>query len=99
VPAGADGRLDPHHALASLAWKGITSILLEGGALLAGDFLSRDLVDELALFRSDVHIGDDGVAAPLLLSGIEAGANDRFELASRHHVGADRLTLYRRRAS
>jgi diaminohydroxyphosphoribosylaminopyrimidine deaminase/5-amino-6-(5-phosphoribosylamino)uracil reductase len=98
VPAGPDGRLDPRHALASLAWKGITSILLEGGALMAGDFLARDLVDELALFRSRVHIGPDGIAAPIAVDGIETGANDRFLLAARHHVGADSLSLFRRRS-
>jgi diaminohydroxyphosphoribosylaminopyrimidine deaminase/5-amino-6-(5-phosphoribosylamino)uracil reductase len=99
VPSGPDGRLDPQHALASIAWKGITSILLEGGATLAGDFLSRDLVDELALFRSSLHIGVEGVAAPPALVGIEAGANDRFTLQSRHHVGEDSLSLFRRRPS
>jgi diaminohydroxyphosphoribosylaminopyrimidine deaminase/5-amino-6-(5-phosphoribosylamino)uracil reductase len=99
VPAGPDRRLDLQHALASLAWKGITSILLEGGATLAADFLARDLVDELALFRSNTHIGVDGVAAPPALSGIEAGTNDRFALQSRHHVGDDRLSFFRRRPS
>lgn len=99
VPAGADGRLDPHHALATLAWKGITSILLEGGATLAGDFLARDLVDELAIFRSPTHIGDNGVAAPGLLAAIETGDSERFHEISRHHVGTDRLKIFRRRQS
>jgi diaminohydroxyphosphoribosylaminopyrimidine deaminase/5-amino-6-(5-phosphoribosylamino)uracil reductase len=99
VPAGADGRLDPQHALASLAWKGITSIMLEGGALLAGDFFDRDLVDELALFRSNIHIGLDGVSAPSVINAIEAGTNNRFLPKSRHHIGEDRLTLFRRRAT
>jgi diaminohydroxyphosphoribosylaminopyrimidine deaminase/5-amino-6-(5-phosphoribosylamino)uracil reductase len=97
VPAGADGRLDPQHALASLAWKGITSILLEGGAMLAADFLARDLVDELALFTSPTHIGEDGVAAPAMVGAIAADVSDRFERTSRHHVGADSLSHFRRR--
>jgi len=97
VPAGADGRLDPHHALATIAWKGITSILLEGGATLAGEFLARDLVDELALFRSNRHIGADGVAAPPMIAAIEAGANARFVAQSRHHIGEDSLKIFRRR--
>jgi diaminohydroxyphosphoribosylaminopyrimidine deaminase/5-amino-6-(5-phosphoribosylamino)uracil reductase len=96
VPSAADGRLDPHHALATLAWKGITSILVEGGAQVATEFLQRDLVDELALFRSQMPIGPDGVAAPALLGGIEAGDANRFRLDARHVVGNDRLTVYRR---
>ncbi len=96
VPSAADGRLDPHHALATLAWKGITSILVEGGAQVATEFLQRDLVDEIALFRSQMPIGPDGVAAPALLGGIEAGDANRFRLDARHVVGNDRLTVYRR---
>jgi diaminohydroxyphosphoribosylaminopyrimidine deaminase/5-amino-6-(5-phosphoribosylamino)uracil reductase len=99
VPSAADGRLDPQHALASLAWKGITSILLEGGALLAGDFFDRDLVDELALFRSNLHIGDDGVSAPAVIHAIETGANDRYLPISRHHIGDDLLKVFRRKPS
>eukprot|EP01035_Chromulina_nebulosa_P032755 gene32755-biopygen21162 len=96
VPAGPDGRLDPHHALATLAWKGITSILLEGGAQLASEFLARDLVDELALLRGATDVGEGGVDAPPALLAIETGDAGRFAFVSRHRVGPDRLTLYRR---
>jgi diaminohydroxyphosphoribosylaminopyrimidine deaminase/5-amino-6-(5-phosphoribosylamino)uracil reductase len=96
VPSAADGRIDPHHALASIAWKGITSVLVEGGAQVASEFLARDLVDEVALFRSPRAIGPDGVAAPGALPGLEEEETVRFHFVSRHLAGDDRLTIYRR---
>ena len=99
VPAGPDGRIDPHHALASIAWKGITSILLEGGAVLAQEFLTRDLIDELHLSRSQREIGDAGIAAPAALKTIDIAGSERFAPVSRHHVGADDLAIFRRRTT
>ncbi|MDR3494407.1 MAG: bifunctional diaminohydroxyphosphoribosylaminopyrimidine deaminase/5-amino-6-(5-phosphoribosylamino)uracil reductase RibD [Ancalomicrobiaceae bacterium] len=97
VPMGPDGRIDPRHALASLAWKGITSVLVEGGAALGQELLNLDLVDELAVFRSPVVIGERRVAAPAAVTAILAGDVGRFEWIASHRVGADRLQQFRRR--
>jgi diaminohydroxyphosphoribosylaminopyrimidine deaminase/5-amino-6-(5-phosphoribosylamino)uracil reductase len=51
-------------ALGALAEREVTSLLLEGGAELAGAFLRADLVDALALFIAPRLIGGDG--RPLL---------------------------------
>ena len=97
VPTGPDGRIDPRHAMASLAWKGITSVLVEGGAALGQQLLGLDLVDELAVFRSSVVGGGERIAAPAAVTAILAGDGGRFEWTASHHVGADRLYEFRRR--
>jgi diaminohydroxyphosphoribosylaminopyrimidine deaminase/5-amino-6-(5-phosphoribosylamino)uracil reductase len=48
-------------ALAELGRRGITSLLLEGGAELAGSFLDAGEVDELRLFIAPVIFGGVGV--------------------------------------
>ena len=51
-------------ALARLAAEGVQSLLLEGGAALAGSFLAADLVDKLELFVAPQAAGE-GLVAPL----------------------------------
>ncbi len=50
-------------ALKDIAGKGINSILVEGGAHLAGSLLKEGLVDEVKLFVAPKLIGGDGVSA------------------------------------
>ena len=59
----ADGRLDLREVLAALAARGITRVLVEGGAALAASLLRARLVDRLAWFRGAMLIGGDGRAA------------------------------------
>jgi diaminohydroxyphosphoribosylaminopyrimidine deaminase/5-amino-6-(5-phosphoribosylamino)uracil reductase len=63
VGADADGRLDLREVLAALAARGITRVLVEGGAELATSLLRARLVDRLAWFRGAMLIGGDGRAA------------------------------------
>ncbi|HEX5079948.1 MAG TPA: dihydrofolate reductase family protein, partial [Geminicoccaceae bacterium] len=46
-----------------LGARGITRVLVEGGAALAASLLRRRLVDRLAWFRGPLLIGGDGRAA------------------------------------
>jgi diaminohydroxyphosphoribosylaminopyrimidine deaminase/5-amino-6-(5-phosphoribosylamino)uracil reductase len=63
APRDADGNIDLVAALTALAQRGLTRILVEGGATLAASLLQRRLVDRLAWFRSPGLIGGDGLAA------------------------------------
>jgi diaminohydroxyphosphoribosylaminopyrimidine deaminase/5-amino-6-(5-phosphoribosylamino)uracil reductase len=65
------GRLDLREVLAALGARGITRLLVEGGAELATSLLRARLVDRLAWFRGPVLIGGDGQAAIGAL-GVEA---------------------------
>ncbi len=47
----------------TLAARGLTRVLIEGGGLVAGSFMKADLIDEIAWFRSPRIIGGDGLAA------------------------------------
>jgi diaminohydroxyphosphoribosylaminopyrimidine deaminase/5-amino-6-(5-phosphoribosylamino)uracil reductase len=55
-----DGRLDPGEVLRLLGARGITSVLVEGGAAVHGAFLAARLVDRVNLFYAPIFIGDGG---------------------------------------
>lgn len=59
--------------LEDLAARGISSVLVEGGAETARHFLEEGLVDRLVLFRSDVEVGEGGIAAPVDENTVPAG--------------------------
>jgi diaminohydroxyphosphoribosylaminopyrimidine deaminase/5-amino-6-(5-phosphoribosylamino)uracil reductase len=61
----AEGRIALPELMEDLAALGMASVLVEGGAAVAGAFLAEDLVDRIVLFRGAVEVGEDGVAAPL----------------------------------
>jgi diaminohydroxyphosphoribosylaminopyrimidine deaminase / 5-amino-6-(5-phosphoribosylamino)uracil reductase len=63
VARDADRKPDLHQAMARLAQRGISSLLLEGGSRVAAALLRAGLVDRLAWFSAPRLIGGDGVAA------------------------------------
>jgi diaminohydroxyphosphoribosylaminopyrimidine deaminase/5-amino-6-(5-phosphoribosylamino)uracil reductase len=59
---GRAGRVDLAALLGRLARRGVTSLLVEGGAEVAGSFLAAGLVDRLLLFLSPRVAGADGLS-------------------------------------
>ena len=55
--------LDLPAVLHALAGKGITRLLVEGGARVASSFVAANLADEVWLLRGPNPVGADGVAA------------------------------------
>lgn len=99
VAAGADGRVDPAAALSALSSRGITRVLVEGGAAMAGALLGAGLVDRLEWFRAASLIGGDGLPA-VAGFGVDAlSATARFERTAVRRAGADLAESYRRIAS
>ncbi|MCC8233771.1 bifunctional diaminohydroxyphosphoribosylaminopyrimidine deaminase/5-amino-6-(5-phosphoribosylamino)uracil reductase RibD [Pinisolibacter sp. MA2-2] len=96
VPHGADGRIDLAAALAVLAGQGVTSVMVEGGAEVAAALIAADLVDDVALFTSDVVVGPGGVDLPAAIETALAPEARRFHVVDCRAVGADRLTRYAR---
>jgi diaminohydroxyphosphoribosylaminopyrimidine deaminase / 5-amino-6-(5-phosphoribosylamino)uracil reductase len=91
-------RLDLPGVLHALAGKGITRLLVEGGARVASSFVASGLVDEVWLLRGAEAVGADGVAAldALPLSVLtEAPA---FKLRVSETLEKDTLTIYERAA-
>jgi len=60
LPLSAEGRLDVLVALRMLAQRGVVSLLVEGGAELAGSFLAGRLADELHAFIAPILLGPRG---------------------------------------
>jgi diaminohydroxyphosphoribosylaminopyrimidine deaminase/5-amino-6-(5-phosphoribosylamino)uracil reductase len=89
------GHLDLTAALQTLATKGLTRILIEGGSKVAAALVKAGLVDELAIFTGGVLIGSEG--HPLLdLLGLKLLTDaPRPMLQKAHAVGADVYSVWR----
>lgn len=60
VPLATEGRVDAGYALRLLASRGIVSLMVEGGAELAGSFLAGRFADELHVFIAPLLLGPRG---------------------------------------
>lgn len=78
--------------LNTLAARGVSSLLVEGGAGVAKSFLDAGLVDHILLYEGAVTVGADGLASPLTRADIPAG----FRLLREVAFGPDRLSEYER---
>lgn len=86
--------LDLLEVLHALADKGITRLLVEGGARVASSFISAGLVDEVWLLRGPEKIGNDGIAA---LDAQPLGVitqSPRWRVRATEALGQDALTIY-----
>ena len=63
VATSTGGHIDLHDALAALAARGLTRVLVEGGGALAAALLRARLVDRLVWFQGPLVIGGDGLPA------------------------------------
>lgn len=88
-----DGRVALPELLEDLAARGISTLMLEGGAGIARAFLAEDLVDRLALVSSPVVVGGQGVPAPVTADRVPAG----FVLVRNAVFGDDTYTEFVRR--
>jgi diaminohydroxyphosphoribosylaminopyrimidine deaminase/5-amino-6-(5-phosphoribosylamino)uracil reductase len=88
--------LDLAAVLHALAGKGITRLLVEGGARVASSFVAAGLVDEIWLLRGANPVGADGVPAlgALPLSAITG--SPAFKVRASETLQSDTLTIYER---
>lgn len=94
---GASGRLDPGKMLEHLADRGLTWLMVEGGAELAAALVNAALIDEVSLFEAETVIGKGGKPA---LAGLPLEAITRsgdFRVVEQLPLGPDKLTRYIRR--
>ncbi|MDQ2633172.1 MAG: bifunctional diaminohydroxyphosphoribosylaminopyrimidine deaminase/5-amino-6-(5-phosphoribosylamino)uracil reductase RibD [Pseudomonadota bacterium] len=87
-----DGRVALPELLEDLAAKGMSSLLIEGGAATAKHFLDEGLVDRIVLFRGAVVIGEGGLAAPIDEEHMPAG----FRLLRQATYGDDHVAEWSR---
>ena len=96
-PSGGDsGRSQLRIVLKELGERGLTRILVEGGAALATSLLKDDLVDRIAWFQAPFVIGNDGMAGIGELGRAELDRIIRFKLLSEQRIGPDSFALYSR---
>ena len=98
IEVDADGEtVDLEEALQQLGRRGLTRVLVEGGAALAAAMIRADLVDHVAWFRAPRLIGGDGIAAVTAFGVSELAATPRFQRLGVEPVGEDLLETFRRR--
>jgi diaminohydroxyphosphoribosylaminopyrimidine deaminase / 5-amino-6-(5-phosphoribosylamino)uracil reductase len=92
VRTQTDGRarLDIHAALRALARETVTGVLVEGGAEVAGSFLTAGLVDKVTFFIAPILIGGRAATGAVGGDGF-AELRDAMRLTdvSTNHVGGD----------
>jgi len=96
VPPTPDRTVDMSTALQELGERGLTRVLVEGGATLAAVLLGAGLVDRLAWFHAPLLIGGDGIPAVAPLGIEQLGEAPRFERISLEQVGDDVQETLRR---
>jgi diaminohydroxyphosphoribosylaminopyrimidine deaminase/5-amino-6-(5-phosphoribosylamino)uracil reductase len=94
--AGSPG-LDLQAVLRALSERGITRLMVEGGARVASSFVASGLVDEVWLLRAPGAIGAGGVAALGALPLSEITQSHGFRVRASEDLDDDVLTIYERR--
>ena len=81
-------------ALEELARRGVRSLLVEGGARLAGALLERALVDRLIIFRGTVLLGRGAHGAFAFAPSTSIAGAPRLRVLERRALGDDTMTIY-----
>jgi diaminohydroxyphosphoribosylaminopyrimidine deaminase/5-amino-6-(5-phosphoribosylamino)uracil reductase len=95
VDDDGEGQIDLVAALRALGERGITRLLVEGGARLAAAFFRARLVDRLIWVHAPLVIGGEGIPA---IAGFDLAALAEapgFERLSTETIGDDVLTTFR----
>jgi diaminohydroxyphosphoribosylaminopyrimidine deaminase/5-amino-6-(5-phosphoribosylamino)uracil reductase len=96
VGADGDGNLDLTAAALALGERGLTRVLVEGGAQLAAGLLRAGIVDRLKWFHAPRLIGGDGIPA-MAGFGVDGVADmPGFRRTSTLSVGDDLMETYER---
>jgi diaminohydroxyphosphoribosylaminopyrimidine deaminase / 5-amino-6-(5-phosphoribosylamino)uracil reductase len=86
-------RLDLHLLLKALGERGVRSVLLEGGPILAGSFRAAGLIDRVVAYIAAALIGGGGKPAIAGPGAHNIADVKRFQLDDVTHIGPDvRLT-------
>ena len=88
--------LDLAAVLRAMSEKGITRLLVEGGARVASSFVAAGLVDEVWLLRAPDAVGTDGIAALDALPLTAITQSPAFKRSASETLQKDVLTIYER---
>jgi diaminohydroxyphosphoribosylaminopyrimidine deaminase/5-amino-6-(5-phosphoribosylamino)uracil reductase len=90
--------LDLGAVLHTLSEKGISRLLVEGGARVASSFVAAGLVDEIWLLRGREAIGADGIPALDALPLSVITGSPAYKTRASETLDKDTLTIYERAA-
>jgi diaminohydroxyphosphoribosylaminopyrimidine deaminase/5-amino-6-(5-phosphoribosylamino)uracil reductase len=93
---GAQGRLNLSQLLKTVAGRGVTRLMVEGGPTVAASLIDADLVDEVILLRSANKIGDTGIDALEGMPLTVVTQSPRFQMRDSETVGSDVFEFYER---
>jgi diaminohydroxyphosphoribosylaminopyrimidine deaminase / 5-amino-6-(5-phosphoribosylamino)uracil reductase len=96
VERDVNGRPKLEAALAELAGRGVTRLLIEGGATIHTAFLDHDLADRIEVFTSPTVLGAAGHGAVASLAALTSGGAARFRPTGKRSFGSDLLVSYAR---
>jgi diaminohydroxyphosphoribosylaminopyrimidine deaminase / 5-amino-6-(5-phosphoribosylamino)uracil reductase len=85
---------DTGDALRRLRARGIVSLLVEGGAGLAGSLLEADVVDRLIIIQAPLLLGGGALGAFSRLPGFPVARAPRPRLLGRRELGPDVMSTY-----
>jgi len=94
VAEGSSPGLELKSVSNALAERGITRLMVEGGARVASSFLSAGLVDEVWLLRGPAEIGADGIPALDAQPLSTITQSPRWRARATEALGQDNLTIY-----
>jgi diaminohydroxyphosphoribosylaminopyrimidine deaminase/5-amino-6-(5-phosphoribosylamino)uracil reductase len=81
-------------SLTLLRERGLRSILVEGGAVIAGELLAAGLVDRMVLVQAPIILGRGAVHAFALAPAMKGADAVRWRVVSREVFGDDIATTY-----
>jgi diaminohydroxyphosphoribosylaminopyrimidine deaminase / 5-amino-6-(5-phosphoribosylamino)uracil reductase len=96
VSRDARGRPALDAVLSELGRRGVTRLLVEGGATVHAAFLDHGLADRLEVFTGPIVLGAAGQSAIDSLAVLTLGEAPRFRPAARRRLGPDLLVSYAR---
>jgi diaminohydroxyphosphoribosylaminopyrimidine deaminase / 5-amino-6-(5-phosphoribosylamino)uracil reductase len=88
--------LDVLAVVRTLADKGITRLMVEGGSRVASSFVAANLVDEVWLLRGAAAVGAGGIAALDALQLTAITQSPGFKVRASETLDRDTLTIYER---
>ncbi len=96
VSESGQGGLSPEEMLETLAGRGITRLLIEGGPAVSGSFWNAGLVDEIYVYQGTAPAGSSGIPALGKVAIEEIERSTGFTCVDRLNLDADLLTIHRR---
>ncbi len=81
-------------ALEALGDAGVRSLLVEGGARLAGALIGTGMVDRLVIFQGSAIFGAGALGAFAFVPPTEIEHAPRWRALERREIGSDTMTVY-----